>query len=155
MIVKTGIDIVSVSRIERLLRKSNLAFLRRFLFSLESENAMGLRVDYAKYIDTRRTPAIFDRLNLALPSDDLNLDLLKAQSIAGIWSAKESFAKALGFGIGSQVSFHDIVVYKDSNGAPNIAINKEKLKQWNLKSISLSITHDSDIAAASCIVCQI
>lgn len=41
-----------------------------------------------------------------------------AEYLAGRWSVKESYAKAMGTGIGSQLNFHDIEVIDNQYGAP-------------------------------------
>ena len=46
----------------------------------------------------------------------------KTSSIAGFWAAKEAISKALGYGIGSELSFHDIIITKDSRGAPSFSL---------------------------------
>ena len=48
----------------------------------------------------------------------------KVESIAGYWAAKEAIAKALGCGIGRELSFLDIEIYKDAKGAPYFNLNK-------------------------------
>lgn len=41
-----------------------------------------------------------------------------AEYLAGRWSLKESFAKAMGTGIGQQVGFQDIEIVDNQKGAP-------------------------------------
>ena len=48
----------------------------------------------------------------------------KTESIAGFWAAKEAIAKALGCGIGAELSFHDIMINKDHKGAPHFVLTK-------------------------------
>lgn len=72
----------------------------------------------------------------------------KTESIAGLWAAKEAISKALGCGIGAQLSFHDIVIAKNHRGAPYFTLNKEVLKVYRIKSSSLSISHDGGFAIA-------
>ena len=44
------------------------------------------------------------------------------------FAAKEAVAKALGTGIGSNVSFKDIVITNDENGAPKVQVKGQGLK---------------------------
>ena len=37
----------------------------------------------------------------------------RVESLAGFWAAKEAVSKALGCGIGSRLSFHDIIIAKN------------------------------------------
>jgi holo-[acyl-carrier protein] synthase len=72
----------------------------------------------------------------------------KPESIAGFWAAKEAIAKALGCGIGTELSFHDITIAKDQKGAPNFVLSKEAQKRHKIKNASLSISHDGGFAIA-------
>jgi holo-[acyl-carrier protein] synthase len=65
--------------------------------------------------------------------------------LAGRFAAKEAFAKARGTGIGSELSFVDIEIRKDSSGKPYIFSPVEK-------GVHLSITHSRDFAAAQVII---
>jgi len=77
------------------------------------------------------------------------VELVKNHKTAsGFWAAKEACSKALGVGIGSKCGFHDIVIYKDKNGAPNLKLSEKLLNRFPIKDISLSITHDGDYAIA-------
>jgi holo-[acyl-carrier protein] synthase len=72
----------------------------------------------------------------------------KIETIAGYWAAKEAIAKALGVGIGKKLSFKDITIYKEKYGAPNFKLTPIKEKKFNIKSTSLSISHDGGFAIA-------
>jgi len=78
----------------------------------------------------------------------------RIESIAGLWAAKEAIAKALGCGISSQLTFHDIIVAKDHRGAPNFVLTKEAQKVHKLKECSLSISHDGGFAIAVAVIQQ-
>ena len=79
------------------------------------------------------------------------INLIKTpQNAASFWAAKEAFSKALGVGIGSKCSFLDIEILKDSYGKP--FFTKSTLKKFNLKSSSLSITHDGGFVVAAVIL---
>ena len=70
------------------------------------------------------------------------------KTAAGFWAVKEACSKALGVGIGSDCSFHDIIISKTSKGAPKIALAQKILNQFNITDTSVSITHDGDYAIA-------
>jgi len=72
----------------------------------------------------------------------------KSESIAGFWAAKEAIAKALGCGIGAELSFHDIMIAKDHKGAPHFVLTKEAQDIHKIESSSLSISHDGGFAIA-------
>ncbi len=76
----------------------------------------------------------------------------KIQSIAGFWAAKEACSKALGVGIGKELSFSDINISYNAKNAPILELSESKLKAYNIKQIALSISHDGGFAIAAVIV---
>ena len=78
--------------------------------------------------------------------------LKKMESIAGYWAAKEAIAKALGCGIGSKLSFHDIVISKNAMGAPMFTLSKQAQSIHAIKESSLSISHDGGFAIAVVVI---
>lgn len=70
------------------------------------------------------------------------------RNAAGFWAAKEACSKALGTGIGSICSFHDIIISKSDLGAPQITLSQKLIDEFNIVDTSLSITHDGDYAIA-------
>jgi holo-[acyl-carrier protein] synthase len=79
--------------------------------------------------------------------DEISL-IKKDETLAGFYASKEAISKALKVGIGSQLSFRDIFISKDINGAPTFIITKKIKKQFNFTQSSLSITHDGGFAIA-------
>ncbi|CAA6817505.1 MAG: Holo-[acyl-carrier protein] synthase (EC [uncultured Sulfurovum sp.] len=79
----------------------------------------------------------------------------KANSLAGYWAAKEAIAKALGCGIGAELSFHDIILYKDKKNAPHFKLSTKAQKLHQIQNSSLSIAHDGGFAIAIALVSQI
>jgi len=73
----------------------------------------------------------------------------KIESIAGFWAAKEAISKAIGTGIGKELSFLDIKIEKNVNNKPYFKIYK---KNFNIISSSISISHDSGFAIATAFV---
>lgn len=65
--------------------------------------------------------------------------------LAGRWSAKEAFAKAMGTGIG-KLSFQDIEVLSDEKGKPFINRSPFTGKAW------ISISHSGDFVQSSVIL---
>ena len=70
------------------------------------------------------------------------------KTAAGFWAVKEAVSKALGVGIGSECSFHDIQVYKSEKGAPKIILHTRIIERYNITDTSISITHDGEYAVA-------
>lgn len=81
---------------------------------------------------------------------NFSLNTYRIETIAGFWAAKEACAKALGVGIGGALSFHDICIIKDKNGKPHIALHESKWHSFGLQKISVSISHDTQMAISVC-----
>ncbi|WP_141433278.1 holo-ACP synthase [Bacillus sp. 03113] len=64
---------------------------------------------------------------------------------AGRFSAKEAFSKAIGSGIGKELSFLDIEICKDEKGKPYIV---KPIKEG----VHLSISHSKEFAFAQVII---
>ncbi|MEA3384166.1 MAG: holo-ACP synthase, partial [Campylobacterota bacterium] len=62
--------------------------------------------------------------------------------------AKEAASKAIGTGIGTHCSFHDIKISKSKQNAPKIKYSKKIRKKYKIKNSSVSITHDGGFAIA-------
>ncbi len=71
----------------------------------------------------------------------------KTEFLAGRFASKEAFAKAVGTGIGAQLSFRDIEIAADERGKPYIVRPMDQGKR-----IHLSITHTKAYAAAQVII---
>ena len=81
--------------------------------------------------------------------NDDEIALVKSPSTAaGFWALKEATSKALGTGIGSTCSFHDICISKTSKGAPIVTLSDEILMQFKIQNSSCSIAHDGGFAIA-------
>jgi holo-[acyl-carrier protein] synthase len=70
----------------------------------------------------------------------------KVEFVAGRFAAKEAYAKAIGTGIGKNVSFHDIQIMNDDNGKPIAVSNVKDCR------IHVSISHSRDYAIAQVII---
>lgn len=60
--------------------------------------------------------------------------------LASRFSAKESYAKATGFGIGEHVNFTDIEILDDKNGAPSMKVFRQS-RFAGAKNYQISISH--------------
>ncbi len=107
-----GIDIVVISRIEKMIERFGEKALKKFL------------------------------------NEDEILLVKSPSTAAGFWAAKEAASKALGTGIGSVCSFHDIKISKSNKNAPLLKYKKRLRKKFKIKNTSLSITHDGGFAIA-------
>lgn len=112
-----GVDIVAINRIERLLKKYNTSFLQNFLCRSEIDLCVKKR-------------------------ESSDLSCFNIERIAGFYAAKEAIAKALRCGISKNLAFHDIILSKDSRGAPKAKLSKRAKKYFKVKKIHISISHD-------------
>ena len=112
-----GIDLVSIKRIESLVKKYDMTFLKRILNDDE----------------------------ISLVKNDKNFNINR---ISGFFATKEALSKALGCGIGGDLRFLDICIYKDNKGKPIIKLDSSIMQKFNIKKIDLSISHDKDYAVA-------
>lgn len=107
-------------------------------------------------ISTNRMQSLINRfgekaLRRFLSKDEIKL-AKNINTISGFWAAKEAFSKALGTGIGKECGFLDITIYKNQNGMPLIKLSPKIKSNFNIKSTSLSITHDNGFAVAAVVV---
>lgn len=72
-----------------------------------------------------------------------------AQTMAGIFAAKEAFSKALGTGITFELK--DISIHHDDAGKPAYFLSGKAEELGRGSRFWLSISHDGGIAAAVCI----
>lgn len=125
MIIGIGTDLLEIERINRILKDKTA---QRFIQRLLTEE------------EQRQAEQRQGRL---------------AEFIAGRFSAKEAVAKALGCGIGADVSFHDIEITYESTGKPICRLSPQSLERLRLSSpirIHLSVTHTGSLAAAYAVV---
>ena len=72
-----------------------------------------------------------------------------AQTLAGIFAAKEALGKALGGGLDFDLREAEIV--HDENGSPGYALTGALAERTRGERLLLSITHDGGVAAAMCV----
>lgn len=69
----------------------------------------------------------------------------KVEYLAGRFACKEAYAKAMGTGIGKDVSFQDLEILTNSAGAPYFSQHPQQDKDIN---VHVSIAHTDLIATA-------
>ena len=78
---------------------------------------------------------------------------MAAQTVAGIFAAKEAFVKALGTGFDGSVSIREIEILHDNNGAPYYNLNGNALLMVKEKAkVKLTISHTETDAIAFCLI---
>ena len=73
-----------------------------------------------------------------------------AQSMAGLWAAKEAVLKALGKGI--TVPMRDVEIWHDDLGAPKVRLSGRARELVPQGECLVSIAHEGDYAAAFCVL---
>lgn len=79
----------------------------------------------------------------------------KAETLAGIFCAKEALLKALGIGIGGGLDLKDISILHNNFGKPVVDVTAKVfyyLQQKNCNDISISISHDGEYSIAFCVI---
>lgn len=125
--VHCGIDIVEVSRFEKIVGDSNKSFIEKCFTEEE------IRYCYSP-VNVKK----------------------QAERFAARFAAKEAVGKALGTGVMCDgVGMRDIEVIMNEKGAPSARLTGGALAQAEksgISSISLSLSHDGGMAAAYCVM---
>lgn len=75
------------------------------------------------------------------------------ETLAGMFAAKEAFAKATGKGFGNGFPVSDVVVLHEESGAPYYSLQGTALKELKcIEKAHLSISHTSTEAMAFCVI---
>lgn len=125
MQVLCGTDLVHIHRIEQAIMRQGKPFLER-IFTLS------------------------ERAYCTLPDGSF-----RYASLAARFAAKEAIAKALGTGIGAGIQWTDIEIHNQSGGAPVSRLHgaaKIRFEALGGFSLSISLTHDQDLAQAFCVL---
>jgi len=131
-----GVDIVAISRMCDFVARFGRLALERFLSSNE----------IALCVKGGRQDAI---IKCAKMDRDTFVDSINIARVAGFWAAKEALSKALGVGIGTELGFLDMCIYKNDKNQPHIMLVDKKMQEFNIKHIALSISHDSHNAISA------
>ena len=73
-----------------------------------------------------------------------------AQTLAGLWAAKEAVLKALGTGI--RFPMTDVEILHGEDGEPVCVLHGEALAASGGAAVSVSVTHEAGMAAAVCVI---
>jgi holo-[acyl-carrier protein] synthase len=79
----------------------------------------------------------------------------KAENFTARFAAKEAFFKALGTGWRGGMSFSEVEVWNDELGKPTLNIigqTAEIIKDKNIKTIHISLSHIKDLAMATVVL---
>ncbi len=122
MIYGVGIDSIEIERIKRELTRDSDSFCK----------------------------SIFTGDEIAYCGRASNLDV-KSQRLAGRFSAKEAFFKAIGTGLRDGLHWKDVEVTNDRLGKPHLVLRNralEIIEREKISSVHLSISHSKQTATA-------
>ncbi len=105
-----------------------------------------------KYVDNQK---FLDKFFTKYEVDYCNLTVSRTMRMAGLFSAKEAFLKALGVGIGGGIPLNEIEIYHDKQGKPFIRLTNNAKKIVTLmgyKDYQISITHTNTVSTAICVL---
>jgi holo-[acyl-carrier protein] synthase len=124
MNIRCGTDATSIRRIAHAIERGGDRFSKRVFTQLETT-----------YCETRGKG--------------------RMASLAARFAAKEAVAKALGTGIAGGVHFPDIEIARGAGGAPCVQLTggaQERFIRILGRHISISLTHEGDLAMAFCVI---
>ena len=128
MNIKSGIDLVAINRIQK--DAQNPQFTSRILTPTEQQ-----------YVRQKQAQ-----------SGSTNQSI--ANTIGGLFAAKEAVSKALGTGLLNGIGFADITI-DHQNGAPVVLLSKKAQKLLSKPyCASVSISHDGGFAIAVCTIIE-
>lgn len=117
-----GTDIVNIARIERIFEKFGQSFVDKNFHELEIK-----------------------QFNLLKKES-------KASYLAKRFAGKEAVAKALGEGIGKNLSFKNIAIINDELGAPKVVISSEVYPKSHKYKFQISLSDDYPFAVAFVVI---
>lgn len=124
--LRCGIDIASIERIRGVVGRQGDAFLAKTFTPAERAYCLS-RGEESRY-----------------------------ESLAVRFAAKEAVGKALGTGLlRDGIALSDIEVLRAESGAPDVRLLGAALSAYRAiggESIAISLTHEGDVAAASCVI---
>lgn len=78
-------------------------------------------------------------------------DKIRFHSLAGMWAAKEAYAKATGKGF-REFAMKDVEILHDQFSAPYLKLYRQALIYSVEAKVHISISHSEDFAIAYCII---
>ena len=96
----------------------------------------------------RHPDAFLNRTFTEREQESIRKDGTRAQSVAVLFSVKESIMKSLGRGIG-QIDFREIEILKDEFGKPEAVLSgkaEERMKELGICEFLISISHEKHYA---------
>ncbi|HHS13853.1 MAG TPA: holo-[acyl-carrier-protein] synthase [bacterium] len=122
MILGTGVDIIEIERVARIIEQYGDPFCQRLFTARERE--------YCSSLGSAKS---------------------RAQCYAARFAAKESFFKALGTGLRGGLKWTDVAVVHDERGKPVLYVEKEaekRIREARISVMHVSLSHERTHAIA-------
>ena len=103
------------------------------------------QIERIKEVYTKHADRFVDRI---LTEEEKNVSRLNERFLARRFAAKEACAKALGSGIGEQVSFQDLTVTRVEGERPKVALSERVQQVFPNITVHLSLSDDGEYAQA-------
>lgn len=100
----------------------------------------------------RSGPALLQRLFTSREIEYCNRNADSVFGFAGRFAAKEALAKALGVGIGSSLSWHDMEIINNARGKPTVQWNAKVIESFSIVKTHITISHSHSVAMAYAII---
>ena len=124
--IKTGVDIIEVSRIKRLIDKDDNISNNNFINRIYTDSEI-------KYSESK--------------------NFMRYESYSARFAAKEAIYKAISEYIDEEETlWKNIEIVNDKNGRPKVNLYFDFKNKVKIKSIDISLSHIKDYAVASCVV---
>ena len=98
------------------------------------------QIERIKEVYTKHADRFVDRI---LTEEEKNASRLNERFLARRFAAKEACAKALGSGIGEQVSFQDLTVTRVEGERPKVALSERVQQVFPNITVHLSLSDDA------------
>ena len=105
---------------------------------------------FQRFLDSGNV-ALIERIFTSAEIARCNVIKDTASCFAARFAAKEAFLKALGTGLRAGISWHDMDVFNNELGKPELLLSGKAAEQFTLNSLSrihLSLSHDGGNAIA-------
>lgn len=162
MILGIGCDLVNLKRIEEIYFKYTNKFINKILTDNEVSQIL-LKINKSQFVANVTDKMEIEKQNILnirkkkhteqiLPGVEFQKSScnIVISYLAKRYAAKEAYAKALGVGIGSIISFKDIEVLNNKEGRPYYSDNTKSIYENSI--IHLSISDDYPIVIAYAII---
>ncbi len=121
------------------------------MFENDGFHARGVGVDIVdinRFRDKVHNERFLDRIFSPREQRDCGKGIFQPHRLAARWAAKEAVSKALGCGLGGDLSWKDVEVYHNADGQPQIWLSDAANERHNHPQFAVSLAHDGSYAVA-------